>query len=194
MQPMPKGAQQMLHDLIDKTATHIVVGLGWDPAPLPGFFASLMGKKTNIDLNLICLVFNKQGDMIANITGDDATFGDKAIQHTGDDRLGMGTGDDEQIFVNPALIPAEAEHLVFAMYSGAGQPFSEIRNITCRVASFPEDTDILRYRIDPSDKLKTHMIARLSRKEGGWLLHAIGESVVARNANEYRELARRHFA
>lgn len=194
MKILQKGDKIPLSELIDETVSHIVVGLGWDPAPLPGFFASLMGKKNHIDLNLVCLVFDKDGKMIANITGDNMAFGEKAVMHTGDDKMGTGSGDDEQVFVNPARVPQEAEHLVFAMYSQSGQPFSEIRNVICRVATFPGDMEMIRYALPSTDTMKTHMIARLSRNGNDWLLHAIGESVAARTAEEYRDLARRQFA
>ncbi len=186
---MKTGETLPLSDILPKTASHLVAGIGWAPAPRPGFFASLFGKHAHIDLNLVCLVFDAEKNMIANINGTSMEFGEGAIHHTGDDRMGTGSGDDEQIFVAPEKIPEEAAHLVFAMHSASGHAFSEIRNITCRLTAFPGDAELLSYTLPENDRMKAHLIACMSRESKGWSIKAIGESIFARTPEEYREKA-----
>ncbi|HAU29905.1 MAG TPA: stress protein [Rhodospirillaceae bacterium] len=193
MIPLQPGDKNDLASLTPEGTTHVVAGLGWVPAPAPGFFASLFGQGKTIDLNLVCLVFDAEGNMIANTTGANMIFGDGSIQHTGDDKIGTGSGDDEQVFVAPEKIPDQAKHLVFAMHSTSGHTFSEIHGITCRITAFPGDTEILRYTLPEKDRMKAHLIASMSRSENGWVLQAIGESIFARTPEEYREMARKHL-
>ncbi len=98
---------------LDKEAggglTRIVMGLGWDAAKskggmLGGLFGG--GGGDSIDLDASCLMFDEAGNLLDTVWFRQLRSQDGSIQHSGDNRTGEGEGDDEQIQVNLASVPA----------------------------------------------------------------------------------------
>src|ERR1700744_6081649 len=72
-----------------------------------------------------------------------------SIEHTGDNLTGEGEGDDEQIKVNLAAVPAGMDKIVFivSIYDADNrrQSFGQVRNAFIRVVNQTGGTEIARY-------------------------------------------------
>lgn len=87
-------------------------------------------------------------------------------------------GDQEQIEVSLALIPAAVDKIVFVVYVDPDirKPgtFASVRGAYIRVAD-REDNDIVRYALERPDSAVDAMIfGELYRYKGGWKFRAVG--------------------
>ena len=62
--------------------THMSMGLGWS---------------TNLDLDASIIMLDAQGAVVDRVFFNKKTSDDGAIVHSGDNRTGQGSGDDERI-------------------------------------------------------------------------------------------------
>lgn len=88
-------------------------------------------------------------------------------------------GDQEQIEVNLALIPAFVEKIVFVVYVDPDirKPgtFASVRGAYIRVAD-REDNDIVRYNLErPDDAVNAMIFGEVYRHRGTWKFRAIGD-------------------
>jgi hypothetical protein len=74
---------------------NILVGLGWDP--------QVSGNAIDIDSSCILVNPEKQSDLEVVSFADNFSK-DKSVRHSGDNKTGVGEGDDEQITVTVFLI------------------------------------------------------------------------------------------
>ena len=101
---------------------------------------------------------------------------DGSIQHSGDNRTGAGDGDDEQIAVNLARVPANIKSLVFTVNNYTGQDFSQVENAYCRLVDGQSGKEIARYDLSAQGSHNAQIMAKLYRHNGEWKMHAIGEN------------------
>ena len=144
--------------------TAVVVGLGWDARTTDG---------KAFDLDASAIVCNADGKVISdkhfiffnNLTGE-------------------GAGDDEQVRINLAGLPAEAARVVFpvSIYEGdgAGQTFGQVRNAFIRVVNQADDAEIARYDLSEDASTETAMIfGELYRNNDEWKFRAVGQGYSA---------------
>jgi stress response protein SCP2 len=87
---------------------NIIIGLGWDTNKYDGGAA--------FDLDSAAFLLNKDGKV-----GQDADFvfynntkgRNDSVIHTGDNKTGLGDGDDEQIKIDLSKVPADVEKMSF---------------------------------------------------------------------------------
>lgn len=163
---------------LDKEAggglTKVVMGLGWDQKKAKGFFGGLKGGG-EIDLDSSCLLFDENRQLLDAVWFRQLSSKDGSIQHTGDNRTGAGTGDDEQIRVNLQSIPPQVKYLVFTINSFTGQTFESIENAFCRIINNDNGQEIARYNLTGGGRTTAQVMAKLYRHDGEWKMHAIGE-------------------
>src|SRR5919109_3200053 len=86
--------------------TQVMVGLGWDAR-------STTGAPFDLDASaLLCQSGRVLGDEYF-VFYNNLKSPEGSVEHTGDNLTGEGEGDDEQIKVNLAGVPAEIEKIVF---------------------------------------------------------------------------------
>ncbi|MCK7575112.1 MAG: TerD family protein [Chromatiales bacterium] len=168
---------------LDKEAggglTRIVMGLGWDAAQSGkgGFLGGLFGGGggESIDLDASCLLFDDSGELVDAVWFRQLTSRDGSIHHTGDNRTGEGAGDDEQIKVDLAAVPANVKSLVFTVNNYTGQDFSKVANAYCRILNGANNSEIARYDLSCQGNHSAMLMAKVYRHNGEWKMHAIGE-------------------
>jgi tellurium resistance protein TerD len=156
----------------------VVVGLGWDARTTDG---------QAFDLDASAIVCNADGKALTDkhfIFFNNLTSPDGAVQHTGDNLTGEGSGDDEQIKVNLAALPAEAERVVFpvSIYAGdtAGQTFGQVRNAFIRVVNQGDNSELARYDLSEDASTETAMVfGELYRGGDEWKFRAVGQGYSA---------------
>jgi tellurium resistance protein TerD len=158
--------------------TAVVVGLGWDARTTDG---------KAFDLDASAIVCNADGKVLSDkhfIFFNNLTTPDGAVQHSGDNLTGEGGGDDEQVRVNLADLPAEAARVVFpvSIYEGdtSGQNFGQVRNAFIRVVNQADSAEIARYDLSEDASTETAMIfGELYRNGDEWKFRAVGQGYSA---------------
>lgn len=173
---LQKGQKISLSKEVGGTLTSVVMGLGWDAVEKKGGFFGFGGSRQEIDLDASCLLFDDSRALVDTIWFRQLHSKDGSIVHTGDNRTGDGDGDDEQIIVNLAAVPAGVKSLVFTVNSFTGQDFSQVKNAFCRIVDKASGSEIARYDLSVQGGHSAQIMAKIYRHNGEWKMHAIGEN------------------
>ena len=159
----------------------VVVGLGWDEAPQTkkGFFAP---KPQPIDCDASAILL-RGGRLCSNeglIYFGNLRHKTGTIQHMGDNLTGAGEGDDEQIVVDLAAIPAEYDRIVIVVniYQAyqRKQHFGMIQNAFIRLVDGRNNTEMCKYNLSDDYSNMTAMIfGEIYRHNGEWKFNAVGQ-------------------
>ena len=173
----------------------VVIGLGWDEAQKKaGFFAK---KPENIDCDASACalqggkrVYKEDIIYFGNLRHPTGT-----IQHMGDNLTGAGEGDDEQIIVELARVPAEYDRIVIVVniYQAVQrkQHFGMIKNAFIRLVDARNNMELCRYNLTEDYSGMTAMVfGEVYRHNGEWKFNAIGQGT---NDNSVGELANRYI-
>jgi tellurium resistance protein TerD len=153
--------------------TAVTVGLGWDVRTTTG---------TDFDLDASAIMCGN--DKVLS-DGHFVFYGnpkspDGSVQHLGDNLTGAGEGDDEQINVNLAGVPAECDKIVFpvSIYDAEnrGQTFGQVRNAFIRVVNQAGGNELARYDLSEDASTETAMVfGELYRNGAEWKFRATGQ-------------------
>ena len=152
----------------------VTVGLGWDIRTTTG---------AEFDLDASAIVLNNDGKVYSDrhfVFFNNTSTPDNSVVHTGDNRTGEGAGDDEQINVNLAALPADVTRITFpvSIYDAVtrGQSFGQVRNAYIRVLNAAGGAEIARYDLSEDAATETAMIfGELYRSGAEWKFRAIGQ-------------------
>lgn len=176
---LSKGDRISLTKEAGTKLTRIVMGLGWDAMKTKGFFG-FGGRAQEIDLDASCLMFDERKELVDAIWFKQLASRDGSIRHTGDNRTGAGDGDDEQIVVDLASVPAQVKFLVFTVNSFTGQNFSQIENAFCRIVNASNGAEVARYQLSCNGTHTAQIMAKVYRHNDEWKMHALGENAAGR--------------
>ncbi|UGY90701.1 TerD family protein [Streptomyces gobiensis] len=147
------------------------MGLGWEPA--------YQGKNIDLDASVIAYDANRK-KIDACYFGKLAIL-NGAIQHSGDNLTGEGSGDDETITVHLAGLPPEVTGLVFAVNSFSGQKFSEVAKAYCRLLDGTTGEELVRYDLTGAEPRTAVLMCKFVRQfSGEWEMTALGDFLDAR--------------
>jgi tellurium resistance protein TerD len=154
--------------------TNVIVGLGWDVRSTTG---------TDFDLDASAIAVGTDGKVLSDkhfIFFNNLTSPDGTIEHTGDNLTGEGEGDDEQVKVNLAGLPAEIDKVVFpvSIYDAEGRPqsFGQVRTAFIRVINAAGEAEIARYDLSEDASTETAMVfGELYRNGAEWKFRAVGQ-------------------
>ncbi|MGW6456607.1 TerD family protein [Streptomyces sp. NPDC055078] len=154
--------------------TAVVVGLGWDVRSTTG---------TDFDLDASALLVDTNGKVLSDqhfVFFNNLKSPDSSVEHTGDNLTGEGEGDDEQIKVNLAGVPAEVDKIVFPVSIHEGesrqQSFGQVRNAFIRVVNQAGGAELARYDLSEDASTETAMVfGELYRNGAEWKFRAVGQ-------------------
>lgn len=154
--------------------TKILVGLGWDTNKYDGGSA--------FDLDVTAFMNGADGKVINDqnfIFYGNLQDPTGAVVHLGDNLTGEGDGDDEQITIELAKVPAEVEKISFAVtiYDAQvrKQNFGQVSNAFIRIVNAASNEELIRYDLGEDFSIETAVvIAELYRHSGEWKFNAIG--------------------
>lgn len=154
--------------------TNALVGLGWDAR-------STDGKEFDLDASVI--MCGKDGKALSDphfIFYGNPTAPDGSVEHRGDNRTGEGDGDDEQVLVHLAKLPAEVEKIVVvvSIYEAEerGQNFGQVSNAYVRVVDADNELggEEVRYDLSEDSSTERSMIfAEVYRNGSDWKFRAV---------------------
>ncbi|GAB4098409.1 TerD family protein [Sinomonas halotolerans] len=158
----------------DPGLTNAIIGLGWDPRTTTG---------DAFDLDASALMLGADGKVRSDadfIFYNQKQSADGSVAHLGDNRTGEGGGDDEQIQVHLANVPADVERIVVVVSidqaEARRQNFGMVRGAYCRIVNASTDAEVVRYDLSEDAAAETCMIfAELYRHSGEWKFKAIGQ-------------------
>ena len=152
----------------------IVIGLGWDVNKYDG--------GTDFDLDAAAFLLGENGK-----TASDADFvfygklkhASGSVEHMGDNLTGEGEGDDEQIKVDLAQIPAAVQKVDFTVtiYDAETrkQNFGQVSNAYIRVLDETNNKELIRYDLGEDFSVETAVVvAEIYRHGTEWKFNAIG--------------------
>ncbi|MGW7514549.1 TerD family protein [Streptomyces sp. NPDC054796] len=154
--------------------TAVTVGLGWDVRTTTG---------TDFDLDASALLVDTGSKVVSDqhfVFFNNLTSPDGSVQHTGDNLTGEGEGDDEQIKVNLAGVPAEVDKIVFPVSiheaESRQQSFGQVRNAFIRVVNQADNNELARYDLSEDASTETAMVfGELYRNGAEWKFRAVGQ-------------------
>jgi tellurium resistance protein TerD len=159
----------------------IRVGLGWDTRATSGkafdldasaFVLGATGKVRNQNQDFVFYGMDKiNGKLITK---------DGSIEHTGDNRTGVGDGDDESMIIDLTKVGADVQRIVFAVTiheaKERGQSFGQVTNAFIRVVNEEDNTELCRFDISEEASTNTALdFGAVYRKDGEWRFDAIGQ-------------------
>ncbi|MGK5637488.1 TerD family protein [Streptomyces sp. URMC 126] len=154
--------------------TAVTVGLGWDVRTTTG---------ADYDLDASALLCDVDGKVPSDghfVFFNNLRSPEGSVVHSGDNLTGGGDGDDEQIQVDLAGVPAEVDKIVFpvSIYDAArrGQSFGQVRNAFIRVVNRADGRELARYDLTEDASTETAMVfGELYRHGPEWKFRAIGQ-------------------
>ena len=111
------------------------------------------------------------------------------VIHMGDNLTGAGEGDDEQITIDLASVPAEYDRIVIVVniYQAKQrhQEFGMIRNAFIRLVDASNNKEILKYDLTENYAGMTAMIfGEVYRHNGEWKFSAVGQGTTDASLGE----------
>lgn len=158
----------------DPNLVRLVIGLGWDERATDG---------ASYDLDASAFLLTQFG----KVRGDhDFIFYnqlksiDGAVEHTGDNRSGVGDGDDESILVDLSKISAEIKTIAVTVTIHdaqiRNQNFGQIANAFIRVVNQDTGTEVVRFDLGEDYSTETAMIfGEIYRHQQEWKFRAVGQ-------------------
>ncbi|WP_340560428.1 TerD family protein [Streptomyces sp. GSL17-111] len=154
--------------------TAVTVGLGWDVRTTTG---------TDFDLDASAIAVNAEGKVHSDghfVFFNNTASPEQAIVHTGDNRTGEGSGDDEQININLQTLPTEIDKIVFpvSIYDAESrsQNFGQVRNAFIRIINQADQKEIARYDLSEDAATETAMVfGEIYRNGAEWKFRAVGQ-------------------
>lgn len=151
----------------------IIVGLGWASNPAASSF--------NFDLDASAFLIGSNGkvkDENDLVFYNNPSGGQGSVKHSGDNKKGSGEGDDEQIHINLAAVPAYIERIAFTITINDAQmkrqSFGDIKNSYVRILNATTNELLLNYELGQEFSIETAIVAaELYRHAGEWKFNAI---------------------
>lgn len=155
----------------------VILGAGWDVASIGQDF----------DLDIAAFLLNANGK-VQNIPNDVIFFNNmqgQGIYLEGDNRTGVGDGDDERIRLDLESISSHVQKIVFVVTiheaQAKRQTFGMVENSYVRILDEERnEKEICRFNLKENGSTVTSVIfAELYKVSGEWQFKAIGEGKIA---------------
>jgi len=198
---LEKGQRINLEKGNGSKLTNICVGVNWGAITKKNLFG--ITKTEAVDLDASCAEFDASGNVIDKVWFRHLASKDKAIRHSGDDRVGDTDGDDgldnEVITVDLTKVPFNVEKIAFVLNSFLGQdfktiPFASIRIYEGTPTKVKEVFATYDIANDPSFAGSVSMVMGVFyRRNGDWKFNAIGAPTKDRNFEQTLDTVKRLY-
>lgn len=152
----------------------IMVGLGWD--------VNAFDSGTAFDLDAAAFMVGSNGKCPTEkefVFYGNLEHQSGSVKHLGDNLTGEGDGDDEQILIDLAAIPANVEKVAFTVTiyeaDARRQNFGQVSNSFIRIVDETTGQELIRYDLGEDFSIETAVVVgELYRHNGEWKFNAIG--------------------
>lgn len=156
------------------TMTKMIIGLGWDARATDG---------AAFDLDATAFVLSATGKVRADT--DFIFFNNKqnaegSVFHGGDNRTGVGAGDDESIIIDLTKMPADVDKVAICVtvYDAdtRKQNFGQVSKAYIRVVNDANKAEVARYDLSEDASVDTAMtFGEIYRSGTEWKFKAVGQ-------------------
>ena len=158
----------------DPSLNQVLIGLGWDARATDGV-------DFDLDASAFLLAANDKVRAETDFIFYNQTRSPEgSVEHTGDNRTGVGDGDDEAVKIDLAKVPAEVQKIAITVTihdaESRGQNFGQVQNAFIRVVNDQTNVEIVRFDLNEDYSTETAMIfGELYRHNGEWKFRAVGQ-------------------
>lgn len=153
---------------------NVLVGLGWDARATDG---------QDFDLDASLFMVKDDGKVPSDahfIFYNQPKSPEGSIEHTGDNRTGVGEGDDEAVLVTLSKVPAEVQRLVIVVTihdaDARRQNFGQVSNAFVRIVNRDNNQEVVRFDLSEDYSTETAMVfGEIYRHSGDWKFRAVGQ-------------------
>lgn len=154
--------------------TKVTVGLGWDVRQTDGAAFDLDG---SVYLCGVSGIVRGDGDFVFY---NQLKSGDGSVEHLGDNKTGAGEGDDENVRINLATVPADVDKIAVGVTiheaAQRNQNFGMVRNAFIRILNDDNGEELARYDLSEDASVETSMVfGEVYRHGGEWKFRAVGQ-------------------
>lgn len=154
--------------------TNVVIGLGWD--------VNQYDTGGDFDLDACAFLLEDNGRVTRSedfIFFGNLTHPSGCIQHLGDNKTGVGEGDDENIRVDLTRVPENITKIAFTVTiyepEQRRQNFGQINNAFIRIYNEQTGEELLRYDLGEDFSIETAAVfGEMYKNNGEWKFNAIG--------------------
>lgn len=155
--------------------TAVTVGLHWD--------ARSTEDGQDFDLDASALMCDENGRVLSDkhfIFYHELSSPEGSVVHLGDDVVGGGEDDNEQIIVDLTAVPGRCQKIVFAVSiydaEALGVNFGKVHNASIRVVNQSDSRELARYDLAEDAAMETAMIfGEIYRRGDDWKFLAVGQ-------------------
>jgi tellurium resistance protein TerD len=149
----------------------ILIGLGWD-----------MVSNNSVDLDASVFMVTAAGKVPTDeffIFYNNLKSPDNSVQHTGDNRTGVGDADDEMVLANLATVSTNIKELIVVVSiheaNERNHHFGLLKEAYIRIVDVENNREIVRYNLDQNNSRDTDIeFGRLRLEENEWHFVATG--------------------
>ena len=149
----------------------ILIGLGWD-----------MVSNNSVDLDASVFMVTAAGKVPTDeffIFYNNLKSPDNSVQHTGDNRTGVGDADDEMVLANLATVSTNIKEMIVIVSiheaSERNHHFGLLKEAYIRIVDVESNREIVRYNLDQNNSHDTDIeFGRLRLEENEWHFVATG--------------------
>ena len=158
----------------DPNLVRILIGLGWDERVTDG---------AAFDLDASAFLLTVSGKVRGDhdfIFYNQLKSQDDSVEHTGDNRSGLGDGDDETLLVNLSKVAPEVEKIAITITihdaQARSQNFGQITNAFIRIVNQDTQVELVRFDLAEDYSTETAMVfGEVYRHNGEWKFRAVGQ-------------------
>lgn len=158
----------------DPNLVRILIGLGWDERVTDG---------AAFDLDASAFLLTVSGKVRGDhdfIFYNQLKSQDDSVEHTGDNRSGLGDGDDEALLVNLSKVAPEVEKIAITVTihdaQARSQNFGQITNAFIRIVNQDTQVELVRFDLAEDYSTETAMVfGEVYRHNGEWKFRAVGQ-------------------
>lgn len=152
----------------------VIVGLGWD--------TKSGDTGVDFDLDASCFMLGENNKIISDnhfIFYNNTKSPNGSVEHTGDNRTGLGDGDDEQIKVDLSKVEDNVKKIIFAVTihdaETRKQNFGQVQNSYVRLLNEETGQEIARFDLGEDYSTETAMLmAEIYKHNNEWKMTALG--------------------
>ena len=153
---------------------NIMVGLGWD--------VNAFDTGADFDLDAAAFMLGSNGKCPTDkefVFYGNLEHPSGAVKHMGDNRTGDGEGDDEEMEIALADVPANVERIAFTVtiYEAEArrQNFGQVSNAFIRIVDDATGKELIHFDLGEDFSIETAVVVgELYKHNGEWKFNAIG--------------------
>ncbi len=157
--------------------------------PVNEFIAGLSFANQGSACTAAIHIYGSDKALIEVVDVQNRTAFNGAVIHKGNTRATSALGDDEEISINLANIPGQAQSLLFVIKSATtGDAIKEVRSTVRLMEQTVNPRQLLHFAFDLQTKPQALVLARAYKHNNEWKFQATGEEIPGQSADSLKRV------